>query len=233
MPRFFTSSLFCLSLAVLGCSDLPGKPKPGPEVPRPDQVLDFATLYSQNCSGCHGDHGLNGSAYPLANPTYQSLMDEQQLHQIVANGLPGTLMPAFAISANGTLTDQQVDVLVKGMRNAWYKSGTLDSASAPPYKASKPADTAHGQQVYTTYCAGCHGDPGSTAKSKAGSVTNPAFLTLVSDQALRTVVIAGRPDIGQPDWRNDLSGHPMSDQEVTDVVGWLSSMRPKKAGGGS
>ena len=59
----------------------------------------------------------------------------------------------------------------------------------------------------------------------------------MSDQVLRTVVIAGRPDIGQPDWRNDLPGHPMSDQEVTDVVGWLSSQRPgvqqnKTAGGG-
>jgi cytochrome c oxidase cbb3-type subunit 3 len=51
------------------------------------------------------------------------------------------------------------------------------------------------------------------------------------------VVIAGRPDIGQPDWRSDLPGHPMSDQEVTDVVGWLSSQRPgaeqNKAGGGA
>ncbi len=90
------------------------------------------------------------------------------------------------------------------------------------------------RQVYTTYCASCHGASG---KGKAGSITQPEFLALVSDQVLRTVVIAGRPDIGQPDWRNDLPGHPMSDQEVTDVVGWLSSQRPsvqqnKTAGGG-
>ena len=79
--------------------------------------------------------------------------------------------------------------------------------------------------------------PEHPVKSKAGSITDPAFLALVSDQVLRTVVIAGRPDIGQPDWRSDLPGHPMSDQEVTDVVGWLSSQRPgaqqNKAGGGS
>jgi cytochrome c oxidase cbb3-type subunit 3/ubiquinol-cytochrome c reductase cytochrome c subunit len=135
------------------------------------------------------------------------------------------------------LTDQQVDALVHGMRAAWFKAGTLDGANAPPYKAVKPADAAHGQQVYTTYCASCHGAAGASAKSKAGSITQPEFLALVSDQVLRTVVIAGRPDIGQPDWRNDLPGHPMSDQEVTDVVGWLSSQRPsvqqnKTAGGG-
>ena len=227
--------VFCMSM--LGCGPLPGRPKPGPEVPSPDSVLDFATLYNQNCSGCHGAEGKNGPSYPLANPAYQALVDEQILHQIVVKGQPGTHMPPFAVSTGGTLTDQQVDSLVSGMRAAWYKPGTLDGANPPPYKAAKPANSAHGQQVYTTYCAGCHGAAGASGKSKAGSITDPAFLALLSDQVLRTVVVAGRPDIGQPDWRNDLPGHPMSDQEVTDVVGWLSSQRPatqqKNAAGGS
>jgi cytochrome c oxidase cbb3-type subunit 3/ubiquinol-cytochrome c reductase cytochrome c subunit len=224
-------------MTVLGCGQLPGHPKPGPEVPRPDSVVDFTTLYRQNCSACHGAQGMNGPSYPLANPKYQALVDEPVLHQVVANGEPGTLMPAFAISAGGSLTDQQVDALVNGMRAAWYKTGALEGANPPPYKAAKPADAAHGRQVYTTYCASCHGAAGTSGKSKAGSITQPAFLALVSDQVLRTVVIAGRPDIGQPDWRNDLPGHPMNDQEVTDVVGWLSSQRPgaqqTKAAGGS
>jgi hypothetical protein len=48
------------------------------------------------------------------------------------------------------LTDQQVDVLVNGMRAAWFKAGTLEGSNPPPYKAGKPPDPAHGQQVYTT-----------------------------------------------------------------------------------
>jgi cytochrome c oxidase cbb3-type subunit III len=236
MARLFSNCMMLVScVTVLGCGPLPGHPKPGPEVPRPDSIVDFTTLYSQNCSGCHGAKGMNGPSYPLANAAYQALVDEQILRQVVANGLPGTLMPAFAISAGGSLTDQQVDALVNGMRAAWGKAGTLDSASPPPYRAAKAADAAHGQQVYATYCASCHGS--GADKGKAGLITDPAFLTLVSDQVLRTVVIAGRPDIGQPDWRNDVAGQPMSDQEVTDVVGWLSSQRPgaqeKKGGGGA
>lgn len=221
MARFLM--LICC-MTVLGCGQLPGHPKQGPEVPRPDAVVDFPTLYKQNCSACHGDGGMNGPSYPLANPKYQGLVDEQILHQIVANGAPGTLMPAFAISAGGSLTDQQIDVLVKGMPTAW-KPETLDGA--PPYHTAKPANAAHGEQVYATYCASCHGG----SKSKAGSITDTAFLALVSDQMLRTVIIAGRPDIGQPDWRNDMPGHAMSDQEVTDVVAWLSGQRKTAAGG--
>jgi mono/diheme cytochrome c family protein len=249
-PFALSSLLWVLAcVAVIGCDQLPGKPKPGPEVPRPDQIVDFPTLYSQNCSGCHGDKGMNGSAYPLANPVYQSLVDEQQLRQVTANGLPGTMMPAFAISAGGSLTDQQIDILAKSMHSGW--SGP-EISGAPPHKASKQADVGRGQQVYVTYCASCHGEATGTANAdsnagqtqlsqghttvrtgKAGSIVDPAFLALVSDQALRTVVIAGRPDIGQPDWQHYVAGHPMSDQEVTDVVGWLASMRPKVPGGGS
>jgi cytochrome c oxidase cbb3-type subunit III len=234
MARLLMTLVSCI--AVLGCSQLPGRPKPGPEVPRPDSIVDFATLYSQNCSACHGAQGMNGPSYPLANPTYQAMVDEQVLHQTVANGLPGTLMPAFAISAGGSLTDQQVDALVHGMRAAWYKPGTPDGAPPPPYKASMTVNSAHGQQVYASSCASCHGGINTASQGKAGSILDPAFLSLVSDQTLRTIVIAGRPDIGQPDWRNVQPGHPMSDQDVTDVVGWLSSQRAaqqaKSAGGG-
>jgi cytochrome c oxidase cbb3-type subunit III len=238
MARLLLTLVSCI--AVLGCSQLPGRPKPGPEVPRPDSIVDFATLYSQNCSACHGAQGMNGPSYPLANPTYQAMVDEQVLHQTVANGLPGTLMPAFAISAGGSLTDQQVDALVHGMRTAWYKPGTPDGAPPPPYKASMTVNPGHGQQVYMSSCASCHGRgvgaPNTGVEGKAGSILDPAFLSLVSDQTLRTIVIAGRPDIGQPDWRNVQPGHPMSDQDVTDVVGWLSSQRAaqqgKSAGGG-
>jgi hypothetical protein len=52
----------------------------------------------------------------------------------------------------------------------------------------------------------------------------------VSDQQLRTIVIAGRPELGAPDWRGDVAGRPMSAQEITDVVAWLSSQRPQFPG---
>jgi cytochrome c oxidase cbb3-type subunit 3 len=53
---------------------------------------------------------------------------------------------------------------------------------------------------------------------------------LVNDQELRTIVIAGRPELGAPDWRANIPGKPMSAQAVSDVVAWLSSQRPKFPG---
>ena len=38
----------------------------------------------------------------------------------------------------------------------------------------------------------------------AGSIVDASYLSLISNQYLRTIVIAGRPDIGNPDWKNDV-----------------------------
>ena len=35
---------------------------------------------------------------------------------------------------------------------------------------------------------------------------------------------------GAPDWREDMPGRPMSDQEVSDVVAWLASRRAASPG---
>src|ERR1700723_983617 len=59
-----------LALWGTGCDSAPGKPVQGSEEKRPDQVVDFETLYGQNCAACHGENGRNGTALSLANPVY-------------------------------------------------------------------------------------------------------------------------------------------------------------------
>ena len=62
---------------------------------------------------------------------------------------------------------------------------------------------------------------------KGGSIVDPNYLDLVSDQHLRTTVIVGRPDLGKPDWRANVPGHPMSPQDIADVVAWLAAQRQR------
>jgi cytochrome c oxidase cbb3-type subunit III len=212
-----------------GCSDLPGRPAPNSIPVDPDNVTDFGALFADNCSGCHGPNGKNGAALSLADPVYLAIADDTTLHKVVTNGIPGTSMAAFAKSAGGMLTDNQVDIIVRGLRQRYSKPDALAGLTPPPYSTNTPGDPKRGAAVYDTFCSSCHGADGK-GSPKASSIVDGSFLALLTDQELRTLVIVGRPDFGAPDWRNNVPGKPMTPQEISDVVAWLSSQRPQFAG---
>ena len=223
------SILVLCGLALTGCSHS-GRPPVEAEVLRPDQVTDFSHLFAQNCAGCHGADGTHGAALALANPEYQAISDEGVLSDAIGNGVQGTLMPAFAQSSGGTLTDDQLLALVDGMRSHWYKADVLKGLDVPPYNTDKKGDVAHGEQVFAAHCASCHTTGVQQKNAKLSSITDGSYLALIGDQSLRAIIIAGRPDIGHPDWRGPTGKTPMSDQDVTDVVAWIASHRQKTPG---
>lgn len=222
----------CLASLATGCAHAPGYPSAA--VPRPSSVTDFVTLYGENCAACHGAGGANGPAIDLNNPEYQAIVDDNTLRKWISGGMPGTEMPAFARSAGGMLTDAQVNALIAGMRKAWSKQNVFAGAAPPAYAQTQAGDSHRGQQTYTARCAGCHESP------QQQQISSSDYLALVGDQALRTIVIAGRPDIGQPDWSHVGPGGkpaaPLTEQEVDDVVAYLASLRsvssPGDAGAG-
>lgn len=220
--------LTAISLVTVGCTRVPGRPGPEPEVARPEQVLDFPTLYKENCSACHGESGRNGAALPLANPVYLAIAGEGTLSQTIAKGVPGKLMPPFSKSAGGMLTDQQVAVLAQGILHTWGTPSALAGQNPPPYLSTLTADPARGRQAFITFCASCHGSNGAgdakPSATKPGSIVDPSYLALISDQDLRSMIIAGLPDRGMPDWRTD-AAQPLTDQQTTDIVAWLASQR--------
>src|SRR5262249_55839165 len=222
LPIWFVVVVALFSL--MGCNvRLPGKPTEAERWRAPEDVSDFNELYTANCAGCHGVGGKLGAARPLNDPLYLSFVPDDSLRKVISQGSSGTNMPAFSQKAGGVLTDQQIELLISGMRGAWSKPNDFTSVQFPAYSASASADTQSGAHAYQTYCASCHGQNG--AGGSAGSIVDPNFLNLVSDQGLRTTVVVGRSDLGKPDWRSNLAGHPMSPQEIDAIVAWLAAHR--------
>ena len=117
------SALAVLSLVMLAaCSAPDSEPQTNAEPVAPSQVLDFGILYAQNCAGCHGAQGRGGASIALANPVYLGIVDEATMRNVVANGVRGTSMPAFAQPAGGMLTEQQIDVITSGIFSRWGRT---------------------------------------------------------------------------------------------------------------
>jgi cytochrome c oxidase cbb3-type subunit 3 len=131
--------------------------------------------------------------------------------------------------AGGMLTEQQIEVISTGILSRWGRKQVLDGANPPSYAAKVAGNVDHGLLVFGTYCASCHGSEGA-GTPKGSAITNDSFLALVSNQGLRTMVITGRPELGAPDWRGNVPGRSMTDQEITDVVAWLVSRRAENPG---
>ncbi len=227
--------LAVLSLLALGCG-FPGKPDAADMPVRPDQITDFAVLYRQNCSGCHGADGAFGPAPPLADPLFVHLIDESELVNVITHGRPGALMPPMARSHGGGLTAEQVKILARGIKTHW--AAKQQYPGAPPYlaaarKIKEPAaaQIERGTKVFARACASCHGATGhgEAEGGDAGAINDANFLSLVSDQVLRRTIITGRADLGMPDYASSDDRpddfRPLSPQDVEDLVALLVSWR--------
>src|SRR3974390_1054590 len=134
-----TSFAVVVALSLCGCSGAPGNKGKGPEVLRPEEVLDFNILFNQNCAGCHGAEGKGAAALTLHNPVYLAIASDEVIRQVASRGVPGTPMAPFAKSAGGQLTDKQIGVIVSGIRS-WAQPDQFTGVSLPPYKPDAPGN---------------------------------------------------------------------------------------------
>jgi mono/diheme cytochrome c family protein len=200
---------------------MPGRPKESDRWRPPEAEKNFAVLYDANCVACHSNGKTVGASVSMTDSVYLAILPRDRLRKVIAEGIPGTAMPAFALTNGVGLTDTQIDVLVQGI----YKSTEgkpMPKGNLPAYSAPL-GDANRGVAAYNTYCAKCHGADGKGGK--AGSVIDSDYLHMVTEQYLRTVVIAGRPELGMPNYQQDEPSKPMSPEEISDVVAWLVSHR--------
>ncbi len=234
MNRIIVGIGILAGLGVVGC----GRPDPADRYVRPENVTRFDTLFGSHCSGCHGMAGLMGPAPPLNDSIFQAIVSDEQLRKLIQAGRPGTHMPAFGKSNGGTLTDEQVEILVKGIREEWagqrpavqtlpdYSLGDDDPAGL------NDADVSAGKKLFADACANCHGTHG-----RGGDDAVPIALTalgrLMSDQLVRRIIITGRPDIGMPDFaeagENSSLGRPLQPGEIRDLTAFVRSMQEGNA----
>ncbi len=243
LPR----SLALLSVLCASCDQLPGKPAPRAKPIDVTTVAGFQSYYATNCSGCHGVNGAQGPARPLTDASYLASVPADAMLAMLRDGIPNTRMPGFGthsiggVEALGGTTDAQLQAFITTMNSQWGASNAV--ASTIPWKHTAGlGDASRGASTFATHCLVCHTQDNTTA----GSVTDPFYLRLVSDQHLRTSIVFGRNDRNgrnDPNGRNDAkaampaangpfpttAGQPalasLTAANVDDLVAYLASLR--------
>jgi cytochrome c oxidase cbb3-type subunit III len=223
LARVRAYALLTIASVFLCACSAPGKPPANAEAEENNET-DFGALFARNCSGCHGPDGKNGPGRILHDGLYLAVIPKEEMRNVIAHGRPGTSMPAWSKAKGGALSDKQIDILVEGIEKNWSKPAPPAGPALPPYSAPvEDGDVNRGKLLFAQYCVLCH-RPGVI-----GPVTDPTYLSLVSNQNLRTSIIVGRPDLGMLSYRNLKLGRALSNQDISDVVAYLASLRPKNA----
>jgi mono/diheme cytochrome c family protein len=210
---------------------------------RADEVKNFDTVYAARCAGCHGVDGKLGPAPSLNDPVFLAIVPDAELRHVISEGRvvrPGqrSPMPGFARARGGPLTDAQVELLADGIKKRWGMAAP--GKAPPPYVSPAGTDGGNpqaGARLFARACAGCHGrqgEGGEGSGNSGGAINESAFLVLISDKALRRIVITGRPDLGMPAY-DGIAGRPsdfqpLTSAQVDDLVALLASWRQGRAG---
>jgi mono/diheme cytochrome c family protein len=80
-------------------------------------IVQGHQLWGANCMSCHGVNGEGISAPALNSQQFLTGVNDDQIHGIIAGGIPGTAMPAWLNDYGGPLTDQQIAGLVAYLRS--------------------------------------------------------------------------------------------------------------------
>jgi cytochrome c oxidase cbb3-type subunit III len=107
-------------------------------------LIEGRQLLASNCGACHGIDGKGSERAPnIADAPHMRQLSDAQLEHIIADGIPGTGMPAFH-----SLSNSRIHELIAYLRSL---EGTANNAKLP-------GDPQKGEAVFfgQARCSNCH-----------------------------------------------------------------------------
>jgi mono/diheme cytochrome c family protein len=166
-------------------------------------------VYENKCTECHGLEGEGGIGLPLRNSTFVQNSNVQDIFNTIANGRPGSVMPAWLQANGGPLKAAEINNVIAYLKNlqgisqiprpAPLPTPTEEPAPSGPVEPARPSveggpgeavsmtgDPKRGVGYFGLYCAYCHGPegvmgvPNPDSDDEAVPPLNPIDPTLIN-----------------------------------------------------
>ncbi|MEA3337450.1 MAG: c-type cytochrome [Chloroflexota bacterium] len=179
-------------------------------------------IFDADCAVCHGPDGQGRAGSDLSDP-FPALFPEAFVHEVVANGVTGTTMPAWSQEKGGPLTDGEIDDVaafvnsLSGGRSELAPTATPFPVTPVPTVPGASGDSGHGQALFMQNCTMCHGEQG---QGRVGSSLSKTFSSINPQQFLRATVATGILGTAMPGWSQEKGG-PLTDQDIDDISAYI------------
>jgi mono/diheme cytochrome c family protein len=187
-------------------------------LPDSETISSGMLVYAENCAACHGNNGAGTVIAPALDSADLRTTPEDELIQLVNNGVPGTLMAGW----ENILAPEQLDSVIQLI----YRWPELVDAGVEFPEAdilqisSSPEMISAGAQLFDIACKSCHGvDAYGTRMAPA--LNNTLFLSKTPDSAIYQIIAAGVPGTLMPAW-----GSRLTDYDLQSLVAYLRSFEP-------
>ena len=206
-------------------------PEQGETAAAPSMNSEFARIYQESCSVCHGDDGkgaqwgqdsLSAKPRDFTTAASQAELTRNRMIVSVTNGRPGTPMPGFA----SQLTPRQIEGIVDYVRARFMRdagatqantSGSYHDEPLPNDLRGRPE---RGGALYYANCAECHGAAGDGNGPRAYFIfpkprnfLDPATQQILNRPRLYNGIADGVIGKEMPAWSK-----VFSDQDIADVA---------------
>jgi len=186
-------------------------------------------LYREYCAVCHGDFGEGGAnpanpaitIGPISTEQYLVTRDDITLRAIINRGQPDSGMSPFGLSFGGPLDEEGVGAIVAYVRS-WQANPPVE---LPPEIERAPL-LGDATEVYTQFCAQCHGVDGEGGVGP--EFQSVEFQAIHSDNQLFESIDFGHGSTAMIAW-----GQILSDQQITDLVAHIHSLKGGPDAGGT
>lgn len=197
----------------------------------PPTDAEFARIYRESCSVCHGDDGkgakwgqesLSAKPRDFTSASSQTELTRDRMIIAVTNGRPGTPMPGFASQLSAEQIEGVVDYVRARFMNRDAASGTAagESYHERPFPNNLTGRFERGSALYYANCAECHGFAGDGNGRRAYFIfpkprnfLDPATQQIFNRPRLYSGIADGVIGKEMPAWSK-----VFSDQDIADVA---------------